>query len=151
MERVSDFPRPQVPQVDGAAGTGAHTGRGPARVLPRLPTLPARPRSEQHLNPPTFSDREVVARPRAPAPPPPAPGSGRGGPGGAGRRGRGSRHLQLTLQSTVQSQWQKQKQWKVHSLLTITGRPRGAVRRRAAHILPTYLSFLSRLAWALGN
>lgn len=38
-----------------------------------------------------------------------------------------SRHLQVTLQSTVQAQWQRQKQWKVHSLLTITGRAPGAV------------------------
>lgn len=58
----------------------------------------------------------------APAPTPtPAAGSEAGGPG------RGSRHLQCTLQRMVQRQWQRQEQWKVHSLLTISG-PRGAVR-----------------------
>lgn len=56
----------------------------------------------------------------------------------------GARHLQFTLQSTVQSQWQKQKQWKVHSLLTITGRPLGAVREaRSSH--PGHLPLLPQL------
>lgn len=51
----------------------------------------------------------------------------------------------------MQSQWQKQKQWKVHSLLTIPGRPPGAVQEGASRIPATYLSFLSRPAYAVGN
>lgn len=61
------------------------------------------------------------------------------------------RHLQFTLQSTVQSQWQRQKQWKVHSLLTIRPGPWAQSGRRAPRILATYLSFLSCLAPAVGN
>lgn len=61
------------------------------------------------------------------------------------------RHLQLTLQSTVQWQWQKQKQWKVHSLLTIPGRPPGAVQEGASRIPATYPSFLGHPAQAVGN
>lgn len=92
--------------------------------------------------------------PAPPTPPPPPPPEQLGTKGEACEEqegGRGPRHLQFTLQSTVQSQWQKQKQWKVHSLLTITGRPLGASGRRASRILATYLSFLSRLAPAVGN
>lgn len=51
----------------------------------------------------------------------------------------------------MQSQWQKQKQWKVHSLLTITGGTLGASGRCASRILATYPSFRSRLALAVGN
>lgn len=51
----------------------------------------------------------------------------------------------------MQSQWQKQKQWKVHSLLTIAGGPLAASRRRAPRILATYLSSRSRPALAVGN
>lgn len=51
----------------------------------------------------------------------------------------------------MQSQWQKQKQWKVHSLLTIAGGPLAASWRRAPRILATYLSSRSRPALAVGN
>lgn len=51
----------------------------------------------------------------------------------------------------VQSQWQKQKQWQVHSLLTITGWPLVQSGSCASRILATYLSFLSCLAYTVGN
>lgn len=43
MEMVSDFPRPQAPYADGAAGTGAHADHHGVRYLPWRPTPPARP------------------------------------------------------------------------------------------------------------
>lgn len=73
----------------------------------------------------------------APAPTPTrAPGSEAGGPG------RGSRHLQFTLQRTVQWQRQEQKQWKAHSLLAIAAP--GAAWGRTACLLPTHLSSFRR-------
>lgn len=78
-----------------------------------------------------------------PLPPQPPTAEAEGGALGSRKEG-GARHLQFTLQSTVQSQWQKQKQWKVHSLLTITGRPLGAVRE-ACSSHPGHLPLLPQL------
>lgn len=89
------------------------------------PTSPdAHPPSKASIN-----DRHPVPGSRACAPPCPHPQQlAAAGEAGRSRKKGRPRHLQFTLQSTVQSQWQRQKQWKAHSLLTITGRPPGAVR-----------------------
>lgn len=129
---------PPASQVTGAAGTSARMSRRPVRTLLLLPAPPARPACRQHPSP-----LWVNGRYPPPFPPQPPTAGAEGGTLGSRKEG-GARHLQFTLQSTVQSQWQKQKQWKVHSLLTITGRPLGAVpEARSSH--PGHLPLLPLL------
>lgn len=93
--------------------------------LPQTPPHTSVARSQQEPSGGSHGFLSPTAAPAPPSPPrslPPGAVGVSGEPRSSRKEGRRPCHLQFTLQSTVQSQWQKQKQWKVHSLLTIAAR-----------------------------